>query len=124
MVPRMLFWVFVVSSFNNHAFSSSEVETLLVSGMSIKTDNQSLQTVKVRGKSLGPGFCAVTIDGGGSSVGFSLPPGVDLPWAELFSPAVGPPGVTCYKITYEVGCDTGVLLKIKYLTDTKFDCQK
>lgn len=119
-IGKLLFCVLLVS---NVCVGAEKITVPLISGMTIKTDDGSLQTVKVTGRSLGPGTCSVTVEGGGETIGLVLLPGTEIPWADLFSPATGGGGVSCYEVTYDVGCDTGVLMKISYYTDKTKACR-
>jgi hypothetical protein len=81
----------------------------LISGMSISTGDV-IGNVHVRAKSMGPGFCAVTINGGSGFTQFLAPPGFWSPWTQLFSHI----GRSQAIINTTIGCDTGAIFEIRY----------
>lgn len=82
----------------------------LVSGMSIRTADV-VGNVKVRAKSLGPGFCAVSISAtGGGRSNFMAPPLTWSPWATLYSHL----GASSALLSAQADCDTGALFEVQY----------
>lgn len=110
---RRPFFAFLLLSFFASCTSlSAEDKTVesLADGGRITTSN-SVGTVEVRAKSLGPGTCGVNFTAdGGNSVGLTAPPLVFGNWAVLANHL----NSTTYTINYTVTCDTGVVAEVRY----------
>jgi hypothetical protein len=89
--------------------AESKTTEPFVDGQKITTSN-SVANVEVQARSLGPGFCAVEIGGGGKTVGFLAPPLVYSPWTILFSHT----GSVTTELSIDVKCDTGILAQVRY----------
>ena len=87
----------------------TQVVESLVDGMTITTSD-SVANVEVRGKSLGPGLCAVEYSTSGGSVSFDAPPLAFSDWNVLASHI----GSVTYTISERAICDTGVVSEVRY----------
>lgn len=81
----------------------------LYNGMTIHTGN-SIASVQVRAKSMGPGFCRTDVSCGSGSVAILAPPYYWSPWSTLFN-SIGKNTTT---ITTGVSCDTGAVFEVQY----------
>lgn len=93
------------------AYADLQVVVPFADGMTITTSD-SVANVEVHAKSFGPGFCSVTFTAspGGSPKQIAAPPAAYSSWVVIASHI----GVVTYTISYDVGCDTGVLAEIRY----------
>lgn len=105
-------FIFIVFLLLFYTISAKAAEKILpvIDGMTIKADKNSLQLVKIRVKSFGPGFCGVFINFAGKNKQVSAPP---LSWSDWIplDPAIA--GGT-YTLGFTAQCDTGALGEVKF----------
>lgn len=90
--------------------SASEVIVPVIDGMTIQLGN-TLQQLKVRAKSFGPGFCGVKFIFYGSGTYHLLAP--PLKWSKWTKLGAAFAGVAI-KIGFVEVCDTGAIAEIRY----------
>ncbi len=82
---------------------------VLVPGMTVTTSN-SVGSIEVRAKSLGPGFCAVTYSSRGEEAVISAPPLKYSDWSVLLTHI----GSSTNTISESVQCDGLVVAQVRY----------
>lgn len=80
-----------------------------VDGMTITTKN-TVDTVEVRARSQGPGFCAAEFSAFGGHIGLLAPPFKYSSWHILTSHI----GAVTLTIHDDVKCDSGILAQVRY----------
>ena len=95
---------------NVSAGAPKEVTVAAVDGMVIDMDRSVLQRLKVRVKSLGPGFCSVRVRFGGAMVNLMAPP---LAWSEWMSVGDAIAG-GAHRLNVSPQCSVGAIAEVRY----------
>ena len=109
-VKRILSTFIVCTCLSSAHLYSDEIVSPVVDGMTLQLGDY-VQEVKVRVKSLGPGFCGTVFTLQTTETQFLAPPFV---WSDWISLEPFSFGKNTMKLGLRVVCDTGVIAEVKY----------